>query len=68
MRAALKRWLKIIAGLAMLVAGVAGWLLPVIPGWAFFIPGLILLSHEFHWARRLLDWLRSKFPKKSAQR
>jgi uncharacterized membrane protein YbaN (DUF454 family) len=66
-KAVLKRWLKIITGMAMLIAGVIGWLLPVIPGWAFFIPGLVLLSHEFHWARRLLNWLKSKFPKQTAR-
>lgn len=50
----------------MIAAGVAGWLLPVVPGWALFIPGLILLSREFHWARRLLGWFRSHIPKRSA--
>jgi len=50
----------------MIAAGMAGWLLPIIPGWALFIPGLILLSREFHWARRLLEWFRSHFRKKSA--
>ncbi len=53
--------------MAMLLAGIVGWVLPVIPGWALFIPGLILLSHEFHWARRLLAWLKSKLPNQSAQ-
>ena len=66
LKATLKRWLKIISGMAMLIVGVIGWLLPVIPGWAFFIPGLVLLSHEFHWARRLLGWLKSKFPRQTA--
>jgi len=65
--ATLKRWLKIIAGFAMMLAGVAGWMLPVIPGWALFIPGLILLSKEFRWARRLLAWLRSHFTKQTAR-
>lgn len=66
LKAILKRWLKIVAGMIMLIVGIIGWILPVIPGWAFFIPGLVLLSHEFHWARRLLGWLKSKFPKQSA--
>lgn len=65
LKATLKRWLKIISGMIMLIVGIIGWLLPVIPGWAFFIPGLILLSTEFHWARRLLAWLKSKFPKQT---
>ena len=29
------------------------------------IPGLLLLSKEFHWARRLLDWARARLPQKS---
>lgn len=66
MKATFKRWLKIVTGMAMLLAGVVGWMLPVIPGWAFFIPGLVLLSHEFHWARRLLGWLKSKWPRHTA--
>lgn len=61
-----QRAIRIIAGFFMVVAGVAGWLLPVIPGWALFVPGLILLSREFHWARRLLRWLRNRFRKEPA--
>jgi uncharacterized membrane protein YbaN (DUF454 family) len=59
----LKRVLRIIAGFLLIGGGVVGWLLPIVPGWALFIPGLILLSREFHWARRLLGWLRSHFRK-----
>jgi uncharacterized membrane protein YbaN (DUF454 family) len=62
----LKRAIRIIGGFSMIAAGIAGWLLPVIPGWALFIPGLILLSREFHWARRLLNWFRSHFRKQAA--
>jgi uncharacterized protein YqgC (DUF456 family) len=62
-----KRWLKIGVGFALMLCGVAGWILPIVPGWALFIPGLILLSREFHWARRLLAWLRSRFPKYASQ-
>ena len=58
----IKRALRITSGLAMVVAGLAGLALPILPGWILLIPGLILLSHEFHWARRLLAWLRSWLP------
>ena len=61
------RWLRIIAGMGFLVLGLLGWLLPIIPGWAFIIPGLMLLSREFHWAKRILQWLRSRFPQKTMQ-
>jgi len=61
----LKRAVRIIGGFFLTAAGVAGWLLPFIPGWALFIPGLILLSREFHWANRLLGWFRSHFRKQA---
>jgi len=63
----LKRWFRIIFGMLMLAGGVAGWALPIVQGWVLVIPGLVLLSHEFHWARRLLNWLRSRLPGKSPQ-
>jgi len=63
----LKRWFRIIAGILMLVVGVVFWALPFLPGWLLVIPGLMLLSHEFHWAKRLLNWLRSRLPGKSPQ-
>ena len=63
----IKRALRITSGLAMVAAGLAGLALPILPGWILLIPGLILLSHEFHWARRLLAWLRNLFPQRQAQ-
>ena len=61
------RTLRISFGFLLLATGLVGWLLPIIPGWALVIPGLLLLSREFRWARRLLRWLRSRFPRPSAQ-
>ena len=63
----MKRWLRIVAGMSMLVVGLAGWLLPIVPGWLFVIPGLMLLGREFHWARKTLAWLKNRLPKKSFQ-
>ena len=60
------RWIRISTGLGLLVVGLAGWALPIMPGWVFVIPGLALLARDFHWARKLLSWLRSKFPHKVA--
>jgi uncharacterized membrane protein YbaN (DUF454 family) len=56
---------RIFGGSALLVVGLVGWILPVIPGWPFVIPGLILLGEEFHWARRTLAWLKKLKPKKT---
>ena len=63
----LMRWLRIATGVVFLVVGLLGWLLPIIPGWAFIIPGLVLLSREFSWAKGTLQWLKRRFPQKSAQ-
>jgi hypothetical protein len=40
--------------------GVIGLILPVMPGWVFLIPGLVILSDYFPWAKRLLDWAKEK--------
>ena len=45
--------LRIAAGLVLVGLGVAGLLLPIVPGWLFLIPGLALLGRHFQWARRL---------------
>ncbi|OFW17120.1 MAG: hypothetical protein A3H27_04850 [Acidobacteria bacterium RIFCSPLOWO2_02_FULL_59_13] len=67
MNSVLKRWLRIGAGMVMLLIGLVGWALPILPGWLFVIPGLMLLGREFHWARKLLAWLKAHIPKKSLQ-
>jgi uncharacterized protein YqgC (DUF456 family) len=59
------RIVRVAGGSALLIVGLAGWILPVIPGWPFVIPGLILLGEEFHWARRTLEWLKKLWPKKT---
>ncbi len=55
------RWARIIGGFALLVLGVIGLFLPFLQGIAFIVLGLLLLSREYHWARRLLDWARRKW-------
>lgn len=42
-------------GAALVVVGLIGIILPVMPGFLFLIPGLAILAGEYHWARRLLD-------------
>jgi hypothetical protein len=31
------------------------------PGWAAIFGGLFLLASEFHWAHRLLEYLKARF-------
>jgi len=50
--------MRIVVGIILVVLGLLGLILPIMPGWVFLIPGLILLSTKFTWARRLLERLR----------
>ena len=44
-----------VAGFAVLLVGLAGLALPVLPGWALIAVGLFMLALEFAWAERLLQ-------------
>jgi uncharacterized protein (TIGR02611 family) len=48
-------------GTAVIGAGIAGLILPVLPGWALIFVGLGLLATEFAWAERVLDRIRARF-------
>lgn len=50
--------LRQVAGYASLAAGVAGCILPVIPGIPLLIAGLGLLAVDSPWAARLRDRLK----------
>ncbi|MGH9570830.1 MAG: PGPGW domain-containing protein [Candidatus Angelobacter sp.] len=58
-------WRRVLVGTAgwsLLVLGLAGLFLPVLPGVLLALVGLALLSTEYHWARRWMTRLRLKFP------
>lgn len=55
-----KRVAVTVAGFALVLAGLAGLLLPLIPGWLLIIPGLALLATEYVWAQRLLRLAQEK--------
>ncbi|GIU74887.1 MAG: hypothetical protein KatS3mg004_1974 [Bryobacteraceae bacterium] len=63
----MKRFLKLLAGLGLCILGIIGWLLPVLPGWAFMIPGLIILSDFFPPLRRLLRWAEARVKDEAAR-
>ena len=37
-----------------------GGLLPIVQGWMFMIPGLLILAEYFPGVRRLVDWAKAK--------
>lgn len=55
-----KRVAVTIAGFVLVLAGLAGLLLPIVPGWLLIIPGLALLATEYVWAQRLLRIAKEK--------
>ncbi len=52
---------RIISGIALLAVGIVGLILPVMPGWVFIIPGLMILADYFPPIKRLLDWAKAKY-------
>ena len=47
-----------LVGFVLVVIGLAGLLLPVLPGWLLIIGGLAVLSREYSWARSGLTFAR----------
>ena len=56
------------AGGILLLVGLLGWFLPLMPGWPFVIAGLAILAGEFVWARRLLDKAREQLGRMTGRR
>ena len=48
------RWvLTIVIGTLMIIGGLLGLILPVIPGWVLIFLGIAVLALELEWAREL---------------
>ena len=58
----MKRVALIAAGWVLLLLGVAGLFLPILPGVLLLIVALSILSVEYRWARRWMISLRRRFP------
>lgn len=56
----MKKLLRIALGVILLIIGLIGLMIPIMPQWPFIIPGLIILADYFSFARRILDWLKRK--------
>lgn len=48
-------------GIGLVILGIAGLILPVMPGWIFLIPGLVILADYYPPIRRLVDYLKARF-------
>jgi hypothetical protein len=47
-----------VVGFTLAAVGLAGLLLPILPGWALIITGLLVLSREYSWAYSALAFSR----------
>ena len=53
---------RIVTGWAMLVLGVIGWILPIMPGWLFIGIGALLLAPHIRFFRRMAACIHLRFP------
>jgi uncharacterized protein len=59
----MSRIVTLVLGYSFLALGVVGLVLPFLQGVLFIVVGLLLLSREAAWARRVLDRLKSRHPR-----
>ena len=57
----LRKIVEITLGIILVIAGLIGGLIPVLQGWMFGIPGLILLAKHFKWAKGILEWAKKRW-------
>ena len=57
---ALRKLVRLVTGLGLLTIGLVGLIMPIMPGWIFVIPGLIILADYFPPIKRLVDWAKQK--------
>ncbi|HEY8202598.1 MAG TPA: PGPGW domain-containing protein [Actinomycetota bacterium] len=55
-----RRIAKMVAGVALVGAGIAFSAVPFVPGFPLIFLGLAVLATEFHWARRTQAKLRAR--------
>ena len=56
-----RKLVRIASGIGLILVGIVGLILPVMPGWVFIIPGLMILADYYPPAKRLLDFIKRKF-------
>ena len=54
----MRKTLRILSGIGLVILGIIGLIMPIMPGWVFLIPGLVILADYFPALRRLVDWVK----------
>ena len=63
-----RRALVAIGGGLLVLVGLAGFVLPILPGTVLVVAGLLMWSTEFRWAREVLARMRAWLADQSAKR
>ncbi len=56
----MRKLLRPLSGIFLVILGVLGLILPIMPGWVFLIPGLVILADYFPPIKRLVEWAKAK--------
>jgi uncharacterized protein YqgC (DUF456 family) len=56
----LRLFAKLVVGWSMLLLGVVGIVLPIVPGIPFLLAGLVMLSRRYAWAEKAIDIIRRR--------
>ncbi len=56
------RLLRITGGIFFILLSLLGILLPIMPGWIFFMVGIILLSPDVPFLHRVKERIKARFP------
>jgi uncharacterized membrane protein YbaN (DUF454 family) len=51
---------RLLAGFGLVILGLVGLIMPIMPGWIFLIPGLLILAERFPSVHRLVEWAKAK--------
>ena len=56
----MRKILRLLLGFLLVIIGIIGGFVPILQGWMFLIPGLIILADYFPPIRRLVEWAKRK--------
>ena len=56
----MRRIFRPFLGVFLVIIGIIGLILPIMPGWVFVIPGLLILADYFPPIKRLVEWAKAK--------
>jgi uncharacterized membrane protein YbaN (DUF454 family) len=62
------RAIRLVAGILLLLLGLIGGLLPVVQGWIFVIPALLLLAPESRIVRKIVVRMRTRLKLRKTRR